>query len=162
MPKLWLGYIEAWHSFSNLRGGSRVISPSFTCLRGYKNYKDTHYALTRLRCHSHVRTTRSFITVCMEINMSTYRGATTAMANPRHTSRRTTAMTTTTPTCPTATVTGTVCSTCVFPLCLLLSTITNPDNCPTHIPTVTEDFPCSTAECRLGCRTTYIIATPTT
>ncbi|KAL1849376.1 hypothetical protein VTK73DRAFT_9892 [Phialemonium thermophilum] len=74
--------------------------------------------------------------------------------------------TTTNAHCPTVTRTGYVCPSCALPACILLSTVSNPCHCPTPVPTVTVDFPCSTDSdsaplCHAGCGTSYVFAAPT-
>lgn len=66
--------------------------------------------------------------------------------------------------CPTVTRTGTICSTCVMPECILLSTVSNPCGCPSAVATTTVDYPCGTAGgCHVGCGTAYAFApSPTT
>lgn len=62
--------------------------------------------------------------------------------------------------CPTFTSTGSICSSCIVPMCLMLTTVSNPCDCPTPVPTVTVDYPCGTP-CKFGCQTSYIYATST-
>ncbi|KAK4232868.1 hypothetical protein C8A03DRAFT_19938 [Achaetomium macrosporum] len=45
--------------------------------------------------------------------------------------------------CATVTETRQLCSTCPVPACLYLSTVTQSCGCPTPIPTLQLDFPCS-------------------
>ncbi|KAK3305134.1 uncharacterized protein B0T15DRAFT_189066 [Chaetomium strumarium] len=61
--------------------------------------------------------------------------------------------------CPTVTETRELCTTWLVPLCLFLSTVTQSCGCPTPIPTVQLDFPCSLS-CsgltgRIWCSTSY-------
>ncbi|KAF0317303.1 hypothetical protein GQ607_015430, partial [Colletotrichum asianum] len=63
--------------------------------------------------------------------------------------------------CPTVTKTTSVCSTCIRPLCLGISTIYNLCGCPTAVPTTTAGFPCGVG-CPGGCAgTEYIYASNT-
>ncbi|PSR87317.1 hypothetical protein BD289DRAFT_236486 [Coniella lustricola] len=65
--------------------------------------------------------------------------------------------------CPTVTSTGSVCSTCFYPECIVLSTIDAPCSCPTPLATVRLDYPCQDdGECiPLGCGTFYSVASRT-
>ncbi|OHE98615.1 hypothetical protein CORC01_06066 [Colletotrichum orchidophilum] len=62
--------------------------------------------------------------------------------------------------CPTVYTTGTICATCIRPMCVQMSTISQLCYCPTEAPTVSLNFPCS-AECPGGCGTFYEYATET-
>ncbi|OIW26218.1 hypothetical protein CONLIGDRAFT_466390 [Coniochaeta ligniaria NRRL 30616] len=62
--------------------------------------------------------------------------------------------------CPTITKTGTICPSCAVPMCIKLSTISNPCDCPTAIPTVVVDYPCGSG-CHAGCGTAYSFASST-
>ncbi|KAL2142044.1 hypothetical protein VTI28DRAFT_1614 [Corynascus sepedonium] len=76
-----------------------------------------------------------------------------------------TASTTPTPSLPTApacasvTATREVCTTCPVPACLQLATITQSCGCPTPVPTVYLDFPCSSGCGGIWCSTSYAIVT---
>lgn len=61
--------------------------------------------------------------------------------------------------CPTITATGVRCSTCVYPQCIVLSTVTVPCDCPTAVPTVYVNYPCG-GPCAGGCGTSYSIVAP--
>ncbi|KAH8903715.1 hypothetical protein BR93DRAFT_178342 [Coniochaeta sp. PMI_546] len=62
--------------------------------------------------------------------------------------------------CPTIVKTGNICPSCAVPACILLSTVSNPCDCPTPIPTVTVNFPCGSG-CHAGCGTAYSFASST-
>ncbi|KAK1992250.1 hypothetical protein LX36DRAFT_543104, partial [Colletotrichum falcatum] len=63
--------------------------------------------------------------------------------------------------CPTVFAQNTVCSTCVRPMCMEVSTISRLCHCPTQVPTVTQAFPCG-GKCPGGCAGThYFEATET-
>ncbi|CAN8106297.1 unnamed protein product [Discula destructiva] len=91
--------------------------------------------------------------------------ATATPKGPKHAHHGGTMVTTADPvaSCPTVTATGIVCSTCVFPQCVQLSTISNPCSCPTSVATVTANYPCDPAGvCHGGgCGTIYTIASRT-
>ncbi|KAK4198710.1 hypothetical protein QBC40DRAFT_283385 [Triangularia verruculosa] len=59
--------------------------------------------------------------------------------------------------CPTVTQTRELCATCPIPACLVLGTITQSCNCPTPIPTVYLDYPCSAGCSGLWCATSWAI-----
>lgn len=63
--------------------------------------------------------------------------------------------------CPTVTVTGELCTTCVVPACLELATATKQCGCPDEVPTVTIDFPCEGGCGGAGCSTQWEIIEPT-
>ncbi|KAF6827257.1 hypothetical protein CPLU01_09220 [Colletotrichum plurivorum] len=65
--------------------------------------------------------------------------------------------------CPTVYTTGTVCGTCIQPMCVKLSQIYNLCHCPTVVPTVSMVYPCD-GPCPGGCAGTqysYASNTPT-
>ena len=64
--------------------------------------------------------------------------------------------------CPTVISTvGKVCSTCVRPMCAVVSTISLDCGCPTSVPTIYRSFPCE-GRCPGGCAaTSYVYATET-
>ncbi|KAH7014963.1 hypothetical protein EDB80DRAFT_321559 [Ilyonectria destructans] len=62
------------------------------------------------------------------------------------------------PRCPTVTTTAKVCSTCMVPDCIVMSTISNPSSCPTKVATITTSYPCAKKKCPNGCATTYMYA----
>ncbi|KAF6808953.1 hypothetical protein CSOJ01_07223 [Colletotrichum sojae] len=65
--------------------------------------------------------------------------------------------------CPTVYTTGTVCGTCIQPMCVKLSQIYNLCHCPTVVPTVSVAYPCD-GPCPGGCAGTqyfYASNTPT-
>lgn len=64
----------------------------------------------------------------------------------------------TTDRCPTITKTGQICSTCIMPMCIALSTISKPCGWPTPVPELMVDYPCASTGCRLGCGTSYELA----
>ncbi|KAK4173381.1 hypothetical protein QBC36DRAFT_381043 [Triangularia setosa] len=59
--------------------------------------------------------------------------------------------------CPTVTQTRELCASCPIPACLLLGTITQSCNCPTPIPTVYLDYPCSESCSGIWCATSWAI-----
>lgn len=63
--------------------------------------------------------------------------------------------------CPTVTATRELCTTCPIPLCLGLATVTQSCGCPSTIPTVYLDFPCSESCKGVLCSTSYDIVTAT-
>ena len=61
--------------------------------------------------------------------------------------------------CHTVTATRELCASCPVPACLGLATVTQSCGCPTPIPTVYLDFPCSN-ECEgIWCSTSYDVVT---
>lgn len=62
--------------------------------------------------------------------------------------------------CPTITQTGTRCHTCPAPDCIVLSTISNPCDCASPVPTVTVNQPCKSG-CSGACGTEYVFDTST-
>ncbi|KAK4038913.1 hypothetical protein C8A01DRAFT_47552 [Parachaetomium inaequale] len=65
----------------------------------------------------------------------------------------------TAPACAAVTATRELCTTCVIPACLAVSTITQSCGCPTPVPTVHLDFPCASGCDGLWCSTSYAIVT---
>jgi len=69
--------------------------------------------------------------------------------------------------CPTITSRTSICSTCVQPLCLAISTVTPVCGCPEAVATVFEEFPCLEGDengrgCPGGCGgTQWVTATAT-
>lgn len=63
--------------------------------------------------------------------------------------------------CPTVTATRELCATCPIPLCLGLATVTQSCGCPSVIPTVYLDFPCSDKCKGVWCSTSYATVTAT-
>ncbi|KAH8897802.1 hypothetical protein GQ53DRAFT_451236 [Thozetella sp. PMI_491] len=63
--------------------------------------------------------------------------------------------------CPTVTSVGSACTECTTLACLQLSTISNPCDCPTVVPTVTAHYGCNGEPCPAGCSTSYLYATST-
>ncbi|KAF5666608.1 gelatinase b [Fusarium heterosporum] len=83
----------------------------------------------------------------LAITLTTLLAVTPAVAKkPSHTTKP----------CPTVTSTTSVCSTCITPACISLSTVTSQKGCPTHVPTVKTSFPCSKSQCPGGCATSYV------
>lgn len=60
--------------------------------------------------------------------------------------------------CPTITETGTVCPYCTTANCLYASTLTNPCDCPSDVPTVSVDFDCGHCP-SIACKTDYVSTT---
>ncbi|KAK0702492.1 hypothetical protein B0T21DRAFT_378444 [Apiosordaria backusii] len=59
--------------------------------------------------------------------------------------------------CPTVTQTRELCASCPIPACLVLGTVTQSCNCPTPIPTVYLDYPCSESCSGIWCATSWAI-----
>ncbi|KAK0668798.1 hypothetical protein QBC41DRAFT_321254 [Cercophora samala] len=59
--------------------------------------------------------------------------------------------------CPTVTQTRELCASCPIPACLVLGTVTQSCNCPTPIPTVYLDHPCSESCSGIWCATSWAI-----
>ncbi|KAH7245762.1 hypothetical protein BKA59DRAFT_476237 [Fusarium tricinctum] len=64
------------------------------------------------------------------------------------------------PVCPTVTKTATVCSDCIRPACVSLSTVSSVCGCPKTPATVTTGFPCG-KKCPEGCGTEFVTPTVT-
>ncbi|KAF4446185.1 gelatinase b [Fusarium austroafricanum] len=64
------------------------------------------------------------------------------------------------PACPTVTKTSTICSTCIRPMCITLSTVSSVCGCPDKAATTTVGFPCG-KKCPGGCGTGYVPPTVT-
>ncbi|KAH7192940.1 uncharacterized protein B0J16DRAFT_67297 [Fusarium flagelliforme] len=62
--------------------------------------------------------------------------------------------------CPTVTETETICSDCIRPMCLSLSTVSSVCGCPATAATVTTAFPCG-GDCPEGCGTEFVSPTVT-
>ncbi|PHH89572.1 hypothetical protein CDD83_5763 [Cordyceps sp. RAO-2017] len=60
--------------------------------------------------------------------------------------------------CPTVTSTGSVCSTCVRPQCVIAKTIGCQEGCPAPVPTVHTEMRCG-GRCPGGCGTFYVYET---
>ncbi|KAK4222479.1 hypothetical protein QBC38DRAFT_489811 [Podospora fimiseda] len=60
--------------------------------------------------------------------------------------------------CPTVTKTRELCATCPVPACAVLSTVTQSCGCPSVIPTVYLDFPCSDGCKNIWCETYFATA----
>jgi hypothetical protein len=65
-----------------------------------------------------------------------------------------------TPACPTVTKTKTICSDCIRPMCLSVSTVSSVCGCPATAATVTTAFPCG-GDCPEGCGTEFVTPTVT-
>jgi hypothetical protein len=58
--------------------------------------------------------------------------------------------------CPTVTETRELCSTCILPACIIMSTLTLSCECPDAVPTVFLDFPCDGSGCAgASCSTAF-------